>query len=121
LDLSYPNVKSIPDVAAAVRSKVASAVKGAWIQGRGGDKGKLAERRVITAKDLDAASPDNPVVLIQTTGHYIVANSAALRLAGITKETRDPPNGTIDRNPAGTPTGLLPESAAGLGSRLAAP
>src|SRR5262245_15755384 len=80
LDLSYPNVKSIPDVAAAVRSKAAGAAKGAWIQGRGWDEGKLAERRVLTAKDLDAASPDNPVVLTQTTGHYVVANSAALRL-----------------------------------------
>ena len=121
LDLSYPNVKSIPDVAAAVRSKAAGAAKGAWIQGRGWDEGKLTERRVITAKDLDAASPDNPVVLTQTTGHYVVANSAALRLAGITKETRDPPNGTIDRSPDGTPTGLLRESAAGLVRRLVPP
>jgi predicted amidohydrolase YtcJ len=121
LDLSYPNVKSIADVAAAVRAKAATTAKGTWIQGRGWDEGKLAERRVITAKDLDAASPDNPVVLTQTTGHYVVANSVALRLAGITKETRNPPNGTIDRNPDGTPTGLLRESAAGLVRRLVPP
>ena len=121
LDLSYPNVKSIADVGAAVRSKAAAVASGTWIQGRGWDEGKLAERRVITARDLDAASPDNPVVLTQTTGHYVVANSAALRLAGITKETRDPPNGTIDRNPDGTPTGLLRESAAGLVRRLVPP
>jgi predicted amidohydrolase YtcJ len=118
LDLSYPNVKNIADVAEAVRAKVAAAPHGAWIQGRGWDEGKLAERRVITAKDLDAVSPENPVVLTQTTGHYVVANSVALRLAGITKETRDPPNGTIDRNPDGTPTGLLREGAAGLVRRL---
>jgi predicted amidohydrolase YtcJ len=114
LDLSYPNVKNIPDVAAAIRSKAAATPKGMWVQGRGWDEGKLAERRVLTAKDLDAASPNNPVVLTQTTGHYVVANSAALRLAGITKDTRDPPAGTIDRNPDGTPTGLLRESAADL-------
>ncbi len=118
LDLSYPNVKSIGDVAAAVRAKAATTASGVWIQGRGWDEGKLEERRVITAKDLDAASPDNPVVLTQTTGHYVVANSAALRLAGITKDTRDPPGGTIDRNRDGTPTGLLRESAAGLVRRL---
>jgi predicted amidohydrolase YtcJ len=121
LDLSYPNAKSIADVAAAVRAKVATVAKGAWIQGRGWDEGKLAERRVITATDLDAASPDNPVVLTQTTGHYVVANSVALRLAAITKDTRDPPGGTIDRNPDGTPTGLLRESAAGLVRRLVPP
>ena len=121
LDLSYPNVKNIPDVATAIRSKAAATPKGTWIQGRGWDEGKLAERRVITAKDLDAASPNNPVVLTQTTGHYVVANSAALRLAGITKDTRDPPSGTIDRNPDGSPTGLLRESAAELVWRLVPP
>jgi predicted amidohydrolase YtcJ len=121
VDLSYPNVKNVADVAAAVRAKVATAAKGAWIQGRGWDEGKLAERRVLTAKDLDAVSPDNPVVLTQTTGHYVVANSAALRLAGVTKDTRDPPGGTIDRNPDGTPTGLLRESATGLVRRLVPP
>jgi hypothetical protein len=121
LDLSYPNVKRIADVVAAVRAKAATVTKGTWIQGRGWDEGKLAERRVITAKDLDAASPDNPVVLTQTTGHYVVANSAALRRADITKDTRDPPGGTIDRNADGTPTGLLRESAAGLVRRLVPP
>jgi len=121
LDLSYPSVKSIADVAAAIRTKAAALGKGAWIQGRGWDEGKLAERRVLTAADLDAASPDNPVVLTQTTGHYVVANSAALRMAGLTKDTRDPPGGTIDRNPDGTPTGLLRENAAGLVRRLVPP
>jgi len=121
LDLSYPNVKSIADVAGAIRAKAAALGKGAWIQGRGWDEGKLAERRVMTAADLDAASPDNPVVLTQTTGHYVVANSVALRLASLTKDTRDPPGGTIDRNPDGTPTGLLRENAAGLVRRLVPP
>ena len=121
LDLSYPNLKSIADVAAAIRAKVATVETGAWIQGRGWDEGKLAERRVMTAKDLDPASPSNPVVLTQTTGHYVVANTAALRLAGVTKDTRDPPGGTIDRNPDGTPTGLLRENAAGLVRRLVPP
>ena len=121
LDLSYPIVKSIGDVAAAVRAKAAATPKGTWIQGRGWDEGKLAERRVITAKDLDTVSPNNPVVLTQTTGHYVVANSAALRVAGITNDTRDTPSGTIDRNSDGTPTGLLRESAAGLVWRLVPP
>jgi len=103
LDLSYPGVKSIADVAAAIRTKAAALGKGAWIQGRGWDEGKLVERRVMTAADLDAASPDNPVVLTQTTGHYVVANSAALRMAGLTKDTRDPPGGTIDRIPTARP------------------
>ncbi len=121
VDLSYPNVKSIADVAAAIRAKVASSAKGAWIQGRGWDEGKLAERRLINAKDLDAVAPDNPVFLTQTTGHYGVANSAALRLAGVNKDTRDAAGGTIDRDPDGTPTGVLKEGAMGLVRRLIPP
>jgi predicted amidohydrolase YtcJ len=121
IDLSYPNVKNMADVAAAIRDKVATTPKGGWIQGRGWDEGKLTERRVITAKDLDAVSPDNPVFLTQTTGHYGVANSAALRLANVTKDTRDQPGGTIDRGPDGTPTGVLREGAAGLVRRLIPP
>ena len=73
---------------------------------------------MITAKDLDAVAPDNPVFLTQTTGHYGVANSAALRLAGVTKDTRDAAGGTIDRDADGTPTGVLKEGAMGLVRRL---
>jgi hypothetical protein len=108
-------------VAAAIRAKVATSPRNGWIQGRGWDEGKLAERRLISAKDLDAVAPDNPVFLTQTTGHYGVANSAALRLAGVTKDTRDAPGGTIDRNPDGTPTGVLKEGAMGLVRRLIPP
>jgi len=121
VDLSYPGVKSIADVVAAIRVKVATSAKGAWIQGRGWDEGKLAERRLPTAQDLDGAAPENPVFLTQTTGHYGVANSAALRLAGVTKDTRDVAGGTIDRNADGTPTGVLKEGAMGLVRRLIPP
>lgn len=121
LDLSYPGVKSLADVAAAVKARAATLPKGSWIAGRGWDEGKLAERRLITAADLDAVSPDHPVYLTQTTGHYGVANRAALRLAGITRDTPDPPAGTIDRDAAGNPTGVLKEGAQGLVRRLIPP
>ena len=118
LDLSYPNVKSIADVAALIRARAATLEPGAWIEGRGWDEGKLAEQRLIVASDLDAAAPSNPVFLTQTTGHYGVANSVALRLAGVTKLTAAPPAGTIDRLPDRSPTGVLKESAVNLVRRL---
>jgi hypothetical protein len=121
LDAGYPNVKSIRDVVDSVRGRAAGLKPGEWIQGRGWDEGKFAERRMITAQDLDAAAPDNPVYLTNTTGHYGVANSMALRLANVTKDTKDPPSGTIDRNPDGTPTGVVKESAQGLVRRLVPP
>lgn len=121
LDVGYPAVKSIADIVAAVRARAAARPVGSFIEGAGWDEGKFAERRMITAADLDAASPSHPVVLTNTTGHYVVANSAALRLAGITRDTPDPANGTIDRAADGTPTGVLKESAQGLVQRLIPP
>lgn len=118
VDLSVPEVSRIDDVLKLVRGKVASVKPGEWVQGSGWDEGKFAELRVLRASDLDKAAPANPVWLRQTTAHYGVANSAALKLAGIVKETRDPPAGTIDRDAEGRPTGVLKESAMGLVTRL---
>ena len=118
LDVSYPGVKTVGDVARLLQDRVAKTRPGTFISGRGWDDGKLAERRLLVARDLDAASPANPVYLVHTTGHFGVANSAALALAHVTRETPDPPNGTIDRYPDGTPTGVLKESAQELVRRL---
>jgi predicted amidohydrolase YtcJ len=111
IDLGDGTVTRMADVLQRVADRVKTAKPGEWVQGRGWDEGKLAERRYVTAADLDKVSPDNPVWLTHTTGHYGVANSAALRLAGVERDTKDPPAGTIDRNSAGTPTGVLKESA----------
>jgi len=121
LDASYPSVKSIKDIVDSVRGRVATLKPGDVISGRGWDEGKFAEHRMISANDLDVASPNNPVYLTNTTGHYGVANSAMLKLANITRDTKDPANGTIDRNADGTPTGVLKESAAGLVRRYIPP
>ncbi len=82
LDVSYPAVKSINDVLAKIREKVATLKPGEWIRGSGWDEGKLAELRYIYASDLDRVSPNNPVYLTHTTGHYATTNSYALKLAG---------------------------------------
>ena len=68
--------------------------------------------RYVTAADLDKVSPNNPVWLWHTTGHYGVANSKAMQLAEIKAETKDPPAGTIDRDTNGQPTGVLKEDPA---------
>ena len=114
LDLSYPAVKSIADIVAKVRERAATAKPGEWIRGRGWDEGKLAEKRYLLAADLDAAAPDHPVYLVHTMGHYATANTRALALARVGKESLDPPAGTIDRLPDGRPSGVLKEGAMAL-------
>src|SRR5581483_5604639 len=103
---------SVADVVERVKSKIAQLKPGEWVMGSGWDEGKLAEHRYVTATDLDAVSPKNPVWLRHTTGHYGVANSFALRLAHISAQTPDPPAGTIDRDAHGNPTGVLKEQSA---------
>lgn len=118
LDVSYSAAKSIADVRARVAERIATVPAGTWVLARGWDEGKLEEKRLITARDIDDVSPDHPVILGHTTGHYLTANSAALRAADVTKDTKDPAGGTIDRNPDGTPTGVLKEAAMGLVGKL---
>lgn len=118
VDLTDPSITKIDDVLDRVRRRVASSKPGEWIHGSGWDEGKYAERRYVLASDLDKVSPNNPVYLTHTTGHYGVANSVALRLAKITNATKDPPAGTIDRDASGAVTGVLKESATGLVTRL---
>jgi predicted amidohydrolase YtcJ len=102
---------SITEIVSRVKKRVAEAKPGEWVRGGVWDEGKLAERRYVYASDLDAVSPQNPVFLMNTTGHYGAVNSYALRLVGIDDATKNPANGTIDRNVAGHATGVLKEGA----------
>ncbi|MDH5306357.1 MAG: amidohydrolase [Myxococcales bacterium] len=111
LDLGYPATGAIADVVASVAAGVAQRRAGEWVEGSGWDEGKLAERRYVYASDIDPVSPDNPVWLVHTMGHYGTANARALERANITRDTADPPGGSIDRYPDGTPTGVLKETA----------
>jgi predicted amidohydrolase YtcJ len=116
-NLDLGDARSMDEVIRRVRAFAERVPAGQWVRGGGWDEGKLAERRYITAADLDKASPDRPIYLTHTTGHYGVANSLALKLSNITKDTADPPGGTIDRDRDGNPTGVLKERATSLIAR----
>ena len=81
------------------------------IIGFGYDNAQLAEQRHPTRDDLDAVSPDVPIILIHQSGHIGVANSAALAQAGIDAASEAPPGGVIRRAEDGTPDGVLEEYA----------
>jgi hypothetical protein len=107
-----PPVKSIADIVEAVKQRVSRARPGEWIQGRGWDQAKLSDHRNPTRWDIDEVSPDNPVWLTRTCGHVAVANSKALEIAGVRKDTPQPFGGNIVRDERGEPTGILQEAPA---------
>ena len=92
--------------------------KGRWILGGDWDHEKWPGAPLPTREKIEAATPDNPVCVNRLDGHMALANSLALKLAGITKETKDPPGGLIVRDPkTGQPTGVLKDAAEDLVDR----
>jgi predicted amidohydrolase YtcJ len=113
-NLSPEHVPDIPSLVAQLRRWADEHPDAAWITGGFYDQNGMAERRHPTRYDLDRVSAEKPVFIEHTSKHGGVANSVALRIAGITRETPDPPGGTIERDTQGEPTGVLLESAVDL-------
>lgn len=121
-ELALGGARSVAEVRDAVAEAARRLPPGTWIVGRGWDQDRLAERRLPTRHDLDEVSPHHPVFLQRTCHHIAVVNTAALRAAGIGRETPDPPGGRIDRDPvSGEPTGILRENALELVARRIPP
>jgi len=91
------------------RAKVTT--KGEWILGGNWDETKWNPPNMPTKELIDALTPDTPVFVSRYDGHMGLANSVALRLAGITAKTPDPPGGTVVRDADGNPTGALKDAA----------
>jgi predicted amidohydrolase YtcJ len=91
------NAKSIKDIQQQIKNWVKRIPEGQWISGQGWDQEKLAELRYPSILDLDQVAPRNPVLLMRICGHLGVANSRALKLAGIKKDTASTPGGYVDK------------------------
>lgn len=103
-----PSISSLID---AIRERASSTPQGSWIVARGYDDNQLEDRRHPSRHDLDQGSSRHPVLLVNGSGHLAVANTLALREAGITATTEAPQGGEIVRDAHGEPTGLLLETA----------
>ena len=110
--LDLRGVRSIDELKKRVAARSKDDID--WVLGRGWDQEKFAERRYPTRHDLDEASPTKPVLLRRICGHVCVANSVALKRAGIDERSGEPPGGVIDRDTAKAPTGILRENAIDL-------
>lgn len=100
---------SLAQLKQQVSEKAKEMGPGEWITGSGWDEYHFKEQKKPLRGDLDAAAPNNPVVLTRAGGHSSVGNSKALQLADINKATPDPPRGLIERAGDGQPNGIIRE------------
>jgi predicted amidohydrolase YtcJ len=103
---------SIDELQKRLAAAVAAHKEGDWITGSGWDHTLWPEKKFPTRQQLDAVSPKNPVMLTHISGHVAVANSLALQLSGITKDTPNPKGGQFERDASGDLTGMLEEGSA---------
>ena len=105
-------VPSIEELQKRTADAVAAHKEGDWITGSGWDHTLWPDKKFPTKQQLDAVSPKNPVLLTHISGHVAVANSRALQLASITKDTPNPKGGEFERDANGELTGMLEEGSA---------
>ncbi|CAM4111760.1 N-substituted formamide deformylase [Comamonas aquatilis] len=120
-DLNSPPIgaiKSIEEIISLLKTKQSELGTDAWLTGFGYDDTLLSEKRHPTREDLDRVSTTQPVFVTHISGHMSVANTAALKLAGITAATPNPEGGVIGKDGKGEPTGYLAETAAQLVSKF---
>jgi predicted amidohydrolase YtcJ len=101
-----------------IRDYAAQLPKGRWILNGNWDHENWSPARLPTRQMIDDVTPDNPVFINRLDGHMALANSLALKLAGVTRETADPPGGTIVRESNGEPAGVLKDAAMNFVSRV---
>ncbi|RAN36753.1 amidohydrolase [Hyphomonas sp. GM-8P] len=114
LNLSLEGTASIAELVTRIESELVGMEPGVLLFGRGWIETGWPEGRMPSAADLDAVSPDNPVILTRADGHAMVVNTAAMEAAGITDETESPDGGAIERDADGHATGMLIDNAMGL-------
>jgi predicted amidohydrolase YtcJ len=114
--LGPEKIHSMEDLIAALKRKAVRTRKGELVSGSRYDDVKLG--RHPSRHDLDKVSTEHPILISHASGHVIAVNSYVLEGSGITKETKDPPGGSFDRDPDGTPNGVVREVARQLLTRV---
>src|SRR5688500_1847605 len=122
MTLNLEGTTSLEDLLAKVKARVDQAKPGEWVTGRGWIETHWQPPVFPTRWDLDKVAPNNPVILGRADGHGAVANSAALKLAGVDKNTPNPFGGEISKDKqSGEPNGMLIDAAQGLVRRRVPP
>jgi predicted amidohydrolase YtcJ len=111
LDVGPFSTPTMDDARTKIRNAAAMAGQGVWVQAKMLDP-SIMPGRPFSRQDLDQLSPNVPVFILESNGHNAYANSRAIELAGLTKDTPDPPQGRFERGPDGSLTGRLEEPPA---------
>jgi predicted amidohydrolase YtcJ len=113
LNVNLIGCKSLDDMKQRIAARVKTAAPDEWIIGRGWDHTLWQEQKTPTRADIDSVTGNHPAIFNRVDGHIAIANSAALKAAGITAQSADPHGGKIDHDDKGEPTGILRETAMG--------
>jgi predicted amidohydrolase YtcJ len=110
-NIELNDAASTQEFARRIRDRAAKMTGGEWLLGGDWDETKWTPAELPTKELIDAVTPNTPVAVNRYDGHMILANSLALKLAGITAQTPDPAGGVIVRDLQGNPTGALKDAA----------
>jgi predicted amidohydrolase YtcJ len=127
MELDLTGTRNWGEIVAMVAEAAQKAEPGEWIIGRGWHQEKWDQTPEPNVEglpyhnDLSRVSPDNPVYLTHASGHSCLANAKAMKIAGVTKKTANPPGGEVVRDARGNPIGAFLETAQSyIGRALAA-
>src|SRR6185369_9024557 len=107
------SAKSPQEFIQRIKDFAAKQPKGRWIQGGQWDHENWTPNNLPTAAMIDAVTPDNPVFINRLDGHMALANSLAIKMAGVNKDTKDVAGGLIVRDANGNPAGVFKDAAMG--------
>lgn len=119
--LDLRDARSLEHFLQLVKARVEATPPGEWVEGLGWIEKYWPERRFATRHDLDRVAPNHPLLLERSDGHTSLANSYALKLAGIDAKTKAPPDGIIQRDERGEPNGILVDGAIAMVAKLLPP
>ena len=112
LNVNLTGAHSLDEMKHRIAERAATAHEGEWLTGRGWDHTTWPGKTLPTRQDIDAVTGTHPAIFSRVDGHIAVVNTAALKAAGITRETKDPMGGRFDRDAQGELTGIVREDSA---------
>jgi predicted amidohydrolase YtcJ len=111
LSVDLRGTQNLREMQHRIGLQVIKASPGGWIQGSGWDHTLWPGQTLPTRQDIDMMTNGHPAIFVRVDGHIAIANTAALKAAGVTAQTQSPAGGKIDHDGQGEPTGILREGA----------